>query len=202
MTSTSTQALDLYREWQQVCAERDKRSTAGEDWEGPEMTALSERRYALEDHASRTAPQDTTSVALLVALLWANDGPELDDEGEKRAAAMSGDAADRMKLRLMEWAENVLAPSPIVELFHRERALVKAAEEAVKAEEDMTDEDLDRRFYDEIFRLDEQIEALPAVTAADFAAKVIVATAQGGVYAAWESDPLWNEARRLTGYDG
>ena len=41
------------------------------------------------------------------------------------------------------------------------------------------------------------IEALPAVTAADFAAKAVAATVDGGVVLDWQAAPLWQEARAL-----
>jgi len=55
----------------------------------------------------------------------------------------------------------------------------------------------DQPLWEPLDRLDDIIERAPAVTAADFAAKIIVLTCDGSFYPCWQSDPIWREARKL-----
>lgn len=195
------QAIDAYREWKEASAQWLRLANASDDWDGPDMSALSDREHVLEGQAVRETRRTEAEAALVAAVLWAFDGPGMADEAENREI-VEREICMKMKLRLKEWAGTFLEPSPILTLFHRVMALIDAAECAVhEGTEDLTDEDMDRRFYDEISQLSEAIERVPAVTAADFAAKAIVATAKGGVCLDWKGDPLWIEARRLTGYE-
>ncbi|WP_417676370.1 hypothetical protein [Pseudodonghicola sp.] len=64
-----------------------------------------------------------------------------------------------------------------------------------------SDADLDRA-YAPRDRLEERLMALPSITAADFAAKIIIDSAQGAVFSDWETGAIWSEARRLTCHIG
>jgi len=48
--------------------------------------------------------------------------------------------------------------------------------------------------------IEDRLIALPSLTAADFAAKVIVDTARGNMFSDWKTGALWIEARALTGW--
>lgn len=86
----------------------------------------------------------------------------------------------------------------ILALYRRHEALVAAggAYEALASGKDENAE-LDALFWDEVNAIAAKMDALPSVTAADFAAKAIVATAKGGLSCDWETDSLWIEARAL-----
>lgn len=49
-------------------------------------------------------------------------------------------------------------------------------------------------------QIEDRLMALPSLTAADFAAKVIVDTVQGCMFSDWDTGALWIEARALTGW--
>lgn len=90
--------------------------------------------------------------------------------------------------------------TPILRLFHQREAIMEAAKEHVTSEtgED-ADEEMERLFYNQADRLDDEMMALPSTCAADFAAKVIVATSRASVMPCWESAAIWQEACALTG---
>ena len=85
--------------------------------------------------------------------------------------------------------------SLILHLYSEYERITKEAE----AHPSMDDEELDRLFYNRRDKVEDCLMALPCQTPADFAAKVVVATARGGVLPDWERGPIWIEARNLIG---
>lgn len=83
----------------------------------------------------------------------------------------------------------------ILALFRRRRALVDAAE----AHSSQDDEELEALFYREADAIEEQMMSMPCTSAADFAAKFIVASGCGTIAPDWLTDPVCAEARLLTG---
>ena len=63
---------------------------------------------------------------------------------------------------------------------------------------DRTDED-DEPHFAKLFQIADEMMSLPSTCAADFAAKVIIDTVEGGCFSEWETGALWKEARALTG---
>lgn len=61
------------------------------------------------------------------------------------------------------------------------------------------DKVMDRLFYDEIFRIEDEMMSTPCQTPGDFAAKVIVETSRGGIIPNWDEGALFIEARALIG---
>ncbi|MFC0339788.1 hypothetical protein [Paracoccus niistensis] len=90
--------------------------------------------------------------------------------------------------------------TPILRLFRQHQAINDAAmvHVCVATGKD-EDEELDRLFYRERDRIQDEMMALPCTCAADFAAKVIVDTCNGGLFSDWETGAIWQEARALTG---
>ncbi len=84
------------------------------------------------------------------------------------------------------------ADSPILSLFREhERLRIRHNDE-----EDSEAEDL---IFEEMQAVERHMMALPSLTAADFAAKVICDTCRGGLFSDWKTGALWVEARALTG---
>ena len=83
----------------------------------------------------------------------------------------------------------------ILALFHRRRALVDAAASYPA----QSDDELEDLFYREADAIEEEMMALPCTSAADFAAKMIVASCCGSQAPDWLTDPICAEARFLTG---
>ena len=90
--------------------------------------------------------------------------------------------------------------TPILRLFRRQQSLVDAAEAFAVADggEQLTNDDMDRLFFNEINALEARMMAEPCTCSGDFAAKMIVETCRGGPYSDWETGPIWQEARALT----
>lgn len=88
--------------------------------------------------------------------------------------------------------------SPIMQLFQEWRDLSRAARGHICTEED-EEAELDRLFYDERDRIEDEIMTLPCMSAADFACKVIVDTNEGEIFSDWGAGRLWREARALVG---
>ena len=88
--------------------------------------------------------------------------------------------------------------SEIIRLFWEEQHLIEQADEAMQ--NGLRDEaEINARFYDRIFEINDLMECIPSTSAADFAAKAVSFTARGGNCLSWESDPFWIEARVLLG---
>lgn len=87
------------------------------------------------------------------------------------------------------------AESPIQALFRQHNAIEKRIGSLAQT---ATNEDLEP-YYEELFEVHDQLMAIPAQSAADFAAKVIVDTCRGSTFAEWEDGHLWKEARQLVG---
>lgn len=88
----------------------------------------------------------------------------------------------------------------ILELLREYEGLVKAAEQHV-VQTASEDEEMEALYYSRIDEIESIVADLPTTSAADFAAKVIVATRLGSVFPDWTMDSLWCEARALTNYD-
>lgn len=86
--------------------------------------------------------------------------------------------------------------SPIMHLFQEWRDLSRAARGHICTEDD-EEAELDRLFYDRRDRVEDEIMALPCMSAADFACKVIVDTNEGEIFSDWGAGRLWREAREL-----
>ena len=59
------------------------------------------------------------------------------------------------------------------------------------------DQHLERMFYKERDRVEDELMATPCQTPGDFAAKMIVGTCKGEIFPDWEEGELWKEARAL-----
>lgn len=92
------------------------------------------------------------------------------------------------------------ADTPILRLYRKSRAIVAQAEAATTPNCSHEEAEwLDQNFYNRSDRLEDEMLALPCECAADFAAKMIVVTANGANMIDWDTDPLWAEARELIG---
>jgi hypothetical protein len=87
------------------------------------------------------------------------------------------------------------ATSPIIDLFRQWDALYHTGFNPDGADD--SDPALDR-YCDELRRIEHEMCALPAMSAADFAAKVIAVTNYGD-FALGDGDTLLDEAARLIG---
>lgn len=91
--------------------------------------------------------------------------------------------------------------TPILRLFRRHREIINSAtahdfHDAAVDE----DEELERIFYQEADRIEDEMMALPCTCAADLAAKLIVDSCCGVAFTDWKTGPLWIEARALAGF--
>lgn len=90
--------------------------------------------------------------------------------------------------------------TPIVRLYRRHMAIWDAAEAYTPYHKGKAgDEEMALLFVNEANELEDRMMAMPCTCAADFAAKMIAATARGGIQLDWDTDPLWIEARALIG---
>lgn len=89
------------------------------------------------------------------------------------------------------------AQTPIMALYQRYCILTVAADRHVCTAAD-PDEELERLFFADRDQIEDQIMALPCVSAADFAAKLIVDSCRGDLCADWADGLIWIEARALT----
>ena len=83
-------------------------------------------------------------------------------------------------------------------LFYRHQQLREQFARAC----DLDDEAAEDAIFDRMVAVENEMMALPSISAADFAAKVIVDTSRGGLFSDWETGALWIEARELTGCGG
>lgn len=86
--------------------------------------------------------------------------------------------------------------TPVMTLFHKWLELRDNMRVALDALPKGADE---TPFYAPVDNLEEQIAQTTAVTAADFAVKMIVSTCEGTISGDWKTDPVWAEARKLVG---
>ena len=86
----------------------------------------------------------------------------------------------------------------ILRLFRERCRMCEVINFNSKNNPNMSDEDLDAE-VDVMRAVEAQIMDLPSTCAADFAAKVIIDTAEAGCLSEWETGTLWKEARALTG---
>lgn len=90
--------------------------------------------------------------------------------------------------------------TPILRLFRQHQAILDAAGAHIStADGEVEDEELDRLYYRRSDRIENELMALPSTSAADFAAKFIVDTCNGGLCPNWETGAFCEEARALTG---
>lgn len=90
------------------------------------------------------------------------------------------------------------------EVAARETRILRMFREyqAVKTElgnQPLESDEADAPFFKEMDAIEEKMMALPCTCAADFAAKVIVDTVNGGIFSDWKLGALWKEARELVG---
>lgn len=86
--------------------------------------------------------------------------------------------------------------TPVMALFRRHQAITVAA--ASHPVDD--DEELERLFYRERDKIEEEMDALPALTAQDMAAKMVVAHSYGDHSClSYDRNLVWREARALIG---
>ena len=182
MTTDALIFRGLYLAWQTAVDAYNRHP--GNDNDG-EARTLYRRIGDLEAFAAQRPVETLEGLAFKV--LIADDRGDLDNTPSQRALV---DEAQAIAAR-MERGE----PGTILRLYHDREAL-RAAYQVFPAGEGL-DHDIDALFLDHCDRLAGAIEALPAVTAADFAAKAMAATVDGGVILDWQDAPLWQEARRL-----
>lgn len=89
------------------------------------------------------------------------------------------------------------AQMPIMALYRRYCILTVAADQHVCTTPD-PDEELQQLFFADRDQIEDQIMALPCVSAADFAAKMIVDSCRGDLCSDWQNGSIWIEARALT----
>lgn len=88
--------------------------------------------------------------------------------------------------------------SKVQKLFEQHQKLTDQAER-YETTWDSPDQELDFMFYNRRDEIERQMLEEPSQSAADFAAKMIAVTAKGGFMPDWDNDPVWKEARALTG---
>ena len=115
-----------------------------------------------------------------------------------RRAALTGSFAAACTLPAAATLARDQGESRILALFREHQALVDAGEAHVCLEEDM-DSELDRLFFNRASKIEDEMMTLPSTSAADFAAKLVVATGDGGCDLDARTHPLWREVRELTG---
>ena len=81
---------------------------------------------------------------------------------------------------------------------HERCSLRDAINDTAQHDPDISDEVLDAD-VDVMRGIEAQIMRLPTTCTADFAAKVIIDSSDGGCLSEWETGLLWKEARALTG---
>lgn len=111
-------------------------------------------------------------------------------------AALAGCAAP------VQAACSMPVETPIMALYRRYAEINAASEAYVYDPADGDDEDLvvDLLFLNERDAIEEQLMALPAVTAQDLAAKALVSHCHGDFTCLpYDRDPFWIEARALVG---
>lgn len=89
--------------------------------------------------------------------------------------------------------------TPILRLFREIQDLWRQGHEAAALGE-MDPQDVQERFFDPALFKEAELLALPPFCAADFAAKMIVASEEWDFEPGQSNDPIWVEARNLTGY--
>jgi hypothetical protein len=92
-------------------------------------------------------------------------------------------------------ADSAVPDTPILQLFHKRCDL---RDWIISNAAHLSTDQLDF-LSDELSVLDASIMRLSSTCAADFAAKVITFTAEGGLTSSWEHGEIWVEARALTG---
>lgn len=87
--------------------------------------------------------------------------------------------------------------TPITRLFWQYRALLDAAARFPQCDDE--DAILERLYFKTADGIADEMMSLPCETPADFAAKLIVDTNNGGLFSSWESGAIWAQARSLVG---
>ena len=92
--------------------------------------------------------------------------------------------------------------TPILALVRRHRAIEEAARRHVSAATGKAeDEEMERLFYGRMFGIEREIMARPSTSAADMAAKMLIAHGGGDCSCLGAGHPVWVEARHLVGID-
>lgn len=88
--------------------------------------------------------------------------------------------------------------TPVLRLYRQIMDIREAAKTyEPKADGKAAEDEVDRLFWAPAAKLERQMMALPSTCAADFAAKAIVDSAEGGALTDWETGAFWREARSL-----
>lgn len=165
--------------------------------EAPKVLDLIDAQYsvcALIDVCRSAFDNDTTAVPL-------------ERRGIDRTLhVLSGLAAEVLE-NLEHVKPGVTAPktapdgdTEIMRLFRLHRALLTAARGHVSQKTgDDLDAELEELFYRHADKIENEIMALPCVSAADFAAKAIIDTKGGDLVSEWKTGAIWREARALVG---
>ena len=110
------------------------------------------------------------------------------------------------KPAMIELASALAIPTPTVtapgdsEIMTLFRQLVSLRREMEAfPTEGLTDEDLDRLFFDPMDAIEDQLMKLPSTSAADLAAKMLVAHCFGVFSCLYGDAPVWTEAWALVG---
>ncbi|MCD4514152.1 hypothetical protein LQT97_23240 [Brucella pseudogrignonensis] len=119
-----------------------------------------------------------------------------------RRSILTGGAtvcASAATLALGEAATAAALDTKILALLREYNQLTAAVSTHLCVTDD-EDEELEVLFYRRRDEVEDELLATPCTTAADFAAKMIVATCQGDMCLDWEKDQIWIEARSLSGW--
>lgn len=108
--------------------------------------------------------------------------------------------ASGVALTVPQIAQATTTDTPILRLF-REHQKIKRATHAFleTAGPEISDEYIEARFSTHTDRIEDEMMATPATCAADMAAKMIAAHCNGEFSCLGWDDPVWLEARQLTG---
>ena len=98
-------------------------------------------------------------------------------------------------------AANPETPSRILELFREHLEIGREATDYDVPDGVNETQLLEVLFWERRDRLEEEMMSLPAVSAADFAAKLIVDSVNGSLFSDWDNGKLWREARALVGIE-
>ena len=125
-----------------------------------------------------------------------------DMEGANGLSAVIDAAQEHVDFisRALDIVSREVAPNavntPVMKLFRSWMAL----REMIFAAMDALPKDADEEpLYAPLDILEKQIVRTESLTAADFAAKMIICTSEGTLNFDWKSDPVWAEARKLVG---
>ncbi len=179
----------LFTEWKRLRADWHNN---GHDDTGEETAlgkALWAEANAIEKQMATTKP--TTPAGAKALIDWVLSDSENTDfqAGQREALQMASEALNTPP-----------TDTPILRLF-REIESISIAAKAHKTDlkGEAQDTEMERLFHAPRDRLSAAMMALPCTCAADFAAKAVVETSKAQTMDAWETGPMWAEARALIG---